>query len=43
MFISIVFGQVLTASSPLSSQDLLCSLPIDQSRDVTPRLGFSVI
>ena len=27
----------------LSSQDFNCSLPRDQSRDVTPRLGVFVI
>ena len=43
MFIIIVFDRVLTRSSPVSSQDFYCSLPRDQSRDVTPRLGVFVI
>ena len=43
MFIIIVFGQVLTGSSPVSSQDLYCSLLRDQSRYRTPRLGVSAI
>ena len=43
MFIIIVFDLVLTRSSPVSSQDFYCSLPRDQSRDVTPRLGVFVI
>ena len=43
MFIIIIFDRVLTSSSPVSSQDLSCSLPRDQSRDVTPRLGVSLI
>ena len=34
---------VLTRSSPVSSQDFYCSLPRDQSRDVTPLLGISKI
>ena len=42
MFIIIVFDRVLTRSSPLSSQDFYCSLPRDQSRDVTPRLGVNI-
>ena len=42
MFIIIVFDRVLTRSSPVSSQDFYCSLPRDQSRDVTPRLGVSI-
>ena len=43
MFIIIVFDKVLTRSSPVSSQDFNCSLPRDQLRDVTPRLGVFVI
>ena len=43
MFIIIVFDKVLTLSSLVSSQDFYCSLPRYQSRDVTPRLGVSVI
>ena len=39
MFIIIVFGFVLTRSSPVSLLDFYCSLPRDQSRDVTPCLG----
>ena len=39
----IVFDKVLIRSSPVSFQDFYCSLPRDQSRDVTPRLGVSVI
>ena len=42
MFIIIVFYRVLTRSSPVSSQDFYCSLPRDQSLDVTPRLGVSI-
>ena len=42
MFI-IVFGRVLTRSSPVPSQDFYNSLPSDQSRDVTARLGVFVI
>ena len=42
MFIIIVFDRVLTRSSPVYSQDFYCSLPRDQSRDVTPRLGVSI-
>ena len=42
MFIIIVFDWVLTRSSPVSTQDFYCSLPSDQSRDVTPRLGVSI-
>ena len=42
MFIIIVFDRVLTRSSPVSSQDFYRSLPRDQSRDVTPRLGVSI-
>ena len=38
MFIIIVFDCVLTLSSPVSKQDLYCSLPWDQSRHVTPLL-----
>ena len=41
MFIIIVFDRVLKRSSPVSSNDFCCSLPRDQSRDVTPRLGVS--
>ena len=43
MFIIIVLDYVLLHSSPISSQDFYCSLPRDQSRDVTPRLGVFVI
>ena len=43
MFIIIVFDSVLKLSSPVSSQDFYSSLPWDLSRDVTPRLGVSVI
>ena len=43
MFIIIVFGYVLTRSPPVSKQDFYFSPPWDQSRDVTPRLGFFVI
>ena len=42
MFIIIVFDMVLTRSSPISKQDFYCSLPRDQSRDVTPRLGVFI-
>ena len=42
MFIIIVFDLVLTCSS-VSSHHFFCSLPRDQSRDVTHRLGVSVI
>ena len=42
MFIIIVFDRVLKLSSPDSSQDIYGSLPRDQSRDVTPRLGVSI-
>ena len=42
MFIIIVFDRVLTRSSPVSLQDFYYSLPRDQSRDVTPRLGVSI-
>ena len=42
MFIIIVFDYVLTRSY-VSKQDFYCSLPRDQSRDVTSRLGVSVI
>ena len=42
MFIIIVFDRVFELSSPVSSQDLYCSLPRDQSRDVTPRLRVSI-
>ena len=38
----VVFVQVLTRS-PVSLLDFFCSLPRNQSRDVTPRLGVSVI
>ena len=41
MFIIIIFDRVLTRSS-VSSQDFYCSLPRDQSRDVTPRMGVSI-
>ena len=43
MFVIIVFARVLTRSSPVSLQDFYCSLPRDQSRDVTPRMGFLLI
>ena len=43
MFIIIVFDRVLKRSSPASLQDFYCSLPRDQSRDVTPRLVVSII
>ena len=43
MFIIIVFDRVLQRSSPGSSQDFNYSLPRDQSRDVTSRLGVFVI
>ena len=43
MFVIIVFNKVLTRCSPVPSQDFYCSLPRDQSRDVTPRLGVFVI
>ena len=39
MFIIIVFDSVLPRSTPVSSQDFYCSLPRNQSRDATPRLG----
>ena len=39
MFIIIAFDRVLTRSFPVSWQDFFCSLPREQSRDVTPRLG----
>ena len=39
----LVFDLVLTRSAPISSQDFYCSLPWDQLRDVTPRLGVFVI
>ena len=42
MFIIIVFDWVLTRSAPVSSQDFYCSLPRDQSWDVTPRLVVSI-
>ena len=42
MFIIIVFDMVLKRSSPVSLQDFYCSLPRDQSRDVTPRLVVSI-
>ena len=41
MFIIIVFDNVLKRSSPVSSQDFYCSLPRDESRDVTPHLVVS--
>ena len=43
MFIITVFDHVLTRSCPVSSQDFYCSLPRDQSRDVTFRLVVFVI
>ena len=39
MFMIIVFDYVLIRFSLVSSQDFNCSLPRDQSRDVTPHLG----
>ena len=42
MFIIVLLDLVFTRSS-LSYQDFYCSLPRDQSRDVTPCLGISVI
>ena len=33
----------LDSITPVSSQDLYCFLPRDQSRDVTPRLGVCVV
>ena len=41
MFIIIVFDRVLKLSS-VSSPDFYCSLPRDQSHDVTPCLGVSI-
>ena len=38
----IVFDGVLKRSSLVSSQDFYCSLPRDQSRDVTPCLRVSI-
>ena len=43
MFIIIVFDGVLTRTSPVFSQDFYSSLPRDQLRDVTSRLGVSII
>ena len=34
--------RVLTSSSPVSSKDFYCSLPMNQSRDVTSRFGVSI-
>ena len=42
IIIIIVFNSVLKRSSSVSSQDFYCSLPRDQSRDVTPLLGVSI-
>ena len=42
MFIIIVFDSVLTRSSPVSSPDFYCSLPKDQSQNVTPLFGVSI-
>ena len=42
-FIIIVIDKVLISSSPVSSYYFFCLLPNNQSRDVTPRLGVSVI
>ena len=42
MFIIIVFDRVSPRFSPVSLQDFYCSLPRDQSRDVTPRLGVPI-
>ena len=43
MFIIILHDMVLTCSSPVPLQDFYCSLPRDQSRDVTPPMGVFVI
>ena len=43
MLISIVLDYVLTGLSLVSSQDFYCSLPRDQSRNVTSRLTVYVI
>ena len=40
--IIIVFDKVLKRPSLVSSQYFYCSLPRDQSRGVTPRLGVSI-
>ena len=42
MLIIIVFDRGLKRSSPVSSLDFYCSLPRDQLRDVTPRLGVPI-
>ena len=39
LLLLLLYLQGLTRSSPVSSLDFYCSLPRDQSRDVTPRLG----
>ena len=36
-------GILVISSTPVSSQDFFCSLPFDQSRDVTPLLVVSLI
>ena len=44
MLIIILFDHLVwTCSSSVSSQDFYCSLPRDQSRDMTPRLEVFVI
>ena len=43
MVIIIVFDKVWTRSSPVASQYFYCSLPRDQSRDVTLRFWIFVI
>ena len=43
MYITIVFNMVLTRFSPVSLQDFYCSLPWNQSRDVTPPWEFLLI
>ena len=39
MFLIVVFDKAVTCALSVSSQDFYSSLPIYQSRDVTPRLG----
>ena len=39
MFLLLYLDWVVISTSPVSSQDFLCSLSRDQSRDVTSRLG----
>ena len=43
MLCLLLFYLGLTRSSPVYSQDFYLSLPRDQSRNATPRLGVSVI